>query len=1195
MSTKPQRTCPSCGNELSGAMEFCPVCMLRKALADEVKSGESSFEEAVKPTSEEAVRRFEHYELVTDEDGKPVELGRGAMGVTYKAFDVDLRCLVTLKVISEKYVGDESARLRFLREARAAASVRHPNVAWVLHLGRTGGSYFYAMEFVEGETLEKLIKRSGRLEVKLAMEIATQVAAGLAAVHEQNLVHRDIKPTNIMVSLKEERSVTAKIIDLGLAKTLDESASEAGISSPGAFVGTPEFASPEQFGGAGVDIRSDLYSLGVTLWVMVTGQTPFRGSSAEVIYQHQCAPLPLERLKDVPQPVVVLLAKLLEKDPAQRFPTPNDLLKAIPTITGAIDARRRISRQSLQKTPSTASRVGTRKSPARPAPKKISVARLPVTGSDVFGREEDIAFLDRAWANQDVNVVSIVAWAGVGKSTLVNHWLRRMAAEHYRFAQLVFGWSFYRQGTTGDTSSADEFLDAALTWFGDPDPRLGTAWEKGERLAKLIADRRTLLVLDGLEPLQNPPGPQEGRLREPSLQALLRELAAFNKGLCVVTTRTVVADLADHEGSSVLRRGVEQLSSDAGAKLLRALGVDGHEAELRSASNEFHGHCLALTLLGSYLTDAYNGDIRRREEVSARLAHDLRQGAHARKVMESYQTWLGEGPELAVLRMLGLFDRPADEKALEVLLKSPAIPGLTESLADLSPTEWRTILAKLRRARLLAGEDPHNPGHLDTHPLVREYFGEQLRSQQADAWKECNRRLYHYYRTLAPHLPNSFREIEPLFLAVICGCDAGLFREVLHEVYIPRIQRGNASFAANVLGARGPLLSVLVHFFKHGRWGLPAETEVEGQSLTQEDQLFTLMQAGLYLTATRGMGSPDARICYERAEPLCHSLGRPLLLYAALIGQWRYSLHTDKMSAALQIAERAYALAQQQNDAALMIGAYRALASTLYFLGDFESARQYASHGVKIWRSGTGQSSVEEYYTPAVGCLVYLAMSEWHLGEIASCQANMAEAISLAKELNDANALAYAVGWATGLACCERNPGEVDRLASELIELCTRHAFVHWLAIGAIWRGWARSACGHTAEGIPWIERGLKDYYQVIRVVLGVPGLLARKAEALHLADRTPEALEEINEAEALAERFEQRGVCAELHRLKAVLLAALGADEAQIETSFREAIRIAREQKSVSLEKRAEATYAEYRRQNVSGSGGHGFRLPLW
>jgi hypothetical protein len=127
---------------------------------------------------------------------------------------------------------------------------------------------------------------------------------------------------------------------------------------------------------------------------------------------------------------------------------------------------------------------------------------------------------------------------------------------------------------------------------------------------------------------------------------------------------------------------------------------------------------------------------------------------------------------------------------------------------------WQTILARLRRAKLLAGEDPHNRGQLDTHPLVREYFGEQLRSQRTVAWKECNERLFHYYRTLAPQLPETFSEMEPLFLAVICGCNAGLFREALNEVYLPRIQRGNAYFAANLLGARGALLSVLVHFFE---------------------------------------------------------------------------------------------------------------------------------------------------------------------------------------------------------------------------------------------------------------------------------------------------------------------------------------------------------------------------------------------
>ena len=670
-------------------------------------------------------RRFEHYEVMLDADGRPIELGRGAMGVTYKALDVDLRCPVTVKVISERYLGDESAQLRFLREARAAARLRHTNVASVLHLGRTGSSYFYAMEFVEGETLEKLIKRSGRLGVKLALEIVSQVVTGLAAVHKQKLVHRDIKPSNIMVNLEQGGVVTAKIIDLGLAKSLNEPGDQTAISTPGAFAGTPEFASPEQFAGVPVDIRSDLYSLGVTLWEMMTSKTPFRGTPGEVMHQHQHAPLPLEQLEDIPQPLVALLEVLLEKDPAQRFQTPTELLKTIPTITDAIDARRKVTRRSLQKTSATASRVGTRKASTRSGPSKISVARLPVTGGNVFGREEDISFLDAAWANQQINVVTIIAWAGVGKSTLVNHWLARMAAEHYRSAELVFGWSFYRQGTSGGTSSADEFLDAALAWFGDPDPRIGTAWEKGERLAKRVAHRRTLLVLDGLEPLQNPPGPQEGRVHDPSLQAFLRELAAFNRGLCVITTRLPVADIAAHEGTSVLRRELEQLS---GARLLRALGIKGHEPELQNASDEFSGHCLALTLLGSYLTDAYSGDIRRRKEVSEHLAHDVRQGFHARRVMESYQIWLGEGPEVAVLRMLGLFDRPADEKALEALMRPPAIRGLTESLTVLSLTEWQTVLARLRRARLLSREDPHNPGQLDTHPHVREYFGEQLRS-----------------------------------------------------------------------------------------------------------------------------------------------------------------------------------------------------------------------------------------------------------------------------------------------------------------------------------------------------------------------------------------------------------------------------------------------------------------------------------
>ena len=277
-----------------------------------------------------------------------------------------------------------------------------------------------------------------------------------------------------------------------------------------------------------------------------------------------------------------------------------------------------------------------------------------------------------------------------------------------------------------------------------------------------------------------------------------------------------------------------------------------------------------------------------------------------------------------------------------------------------------------------------------------------------------------------------------------------------------------------------------------------------------------------------------------------------------------------------------------------MIGAYSCLACTLYYFGDFESAQRYARQGVQIWRSGNVQPYGEDFHTPAVSCLCFGAMSEWHLGEIASCQASLEDAISLAKEFKDMTALGFALSWAAGLGCTELNPAAVACLASDLMELCERHNFANWLPLANIYRGWAHSASGDTAEGIPWIERGIKDF-RATGTVLGLPSLLARKAEALYLADRNSEALQIINEAEALAERFEQPYFCAELHRLRGVFLAAIGADEAQIEASFCAAIGTAKEQKSVSLEKRAEATYAEYRRQKASGSGGRGFRLPLW
>src|SRR5260221_489580 len=209
------------------------------------------------------------------------------MGVTYKAFDTNLRCDVALKVINPQFLNSEPARQRFLREARAAAQLRHPNVASVFHLGNVSDSFFYAMEYVEGETVEHRVEQEGSLDPSLAVRITRQVARALIAADKRKLVHRDIKPSNIMlVRDEDEDPLLVKVIDFGLAKSLSSGSDQSVTVTVGGFVGTPHFASPEQLEERDIDIRSDIYSLGATLWFILSGKPPFQGSMASVIHQH---------------------------------------------------------------------------------------------------------------------------------------------------------------------------------------------------------------------------------------------------------------------------------------------------------------------------------------------------------------------------------------------------------------------------------------------------------------------------------------------------------------------------------------------------------------------------------------------------------------------------------------------------------------------------------------------------------------------------------------------------------------------------------------------------------------------------------------------------------------------------------------------------------------------------------------------
>lgn len=460
--------------------------------------------------------------------------------------------------------------------------------------------------------------------------------------------------------------------------------------------------------------------------------------------------------------------------------------------------------------------------------------------SELFGREKELARLDHLWEDSNTHIVSLIAIGGMGKTALVAKWLARMQKDDFRGAERVFGWSFYSQGSEEDRQvSSEGFFAEALKWFGDSHPDVGSPWRKGERLAEYIKKQRTLLILDGMEPLQDPH--QNWRLKDPGLQSLLKELAYDNPGLCIITTRFPIDDLQEFTQSTVQQISLEQLSPEAGAQLLESLGVIGTQEELQEVSKEYDGHALALTLLGNYLLTNHQGEIRERDKIP-KLIDEEEKGGHAKRIMRSYEKMFAGEPELDVLRIMGLFDRPVSPGALDVLLQEPAIEGLTDRLSQLPKSKWKYVLRNLRNVGLLNREEPGDQGALDCHPLIREHFGEQLKQKNPDAWKEANSRLYEYYKTTSKEYPGTIEDMEPLYAAVLHGCQAGRYQETLDNIYWKRIRRGNEAFSINKLGAFGADLAAISSFFeKH--WDRPVT------DLSESDQGFILNAAGFCLRA----------------------------------------------------------------------------------------------------------------------------------------------------------------------------------------------------------------------------------------------------------------------------------------------------------------------------------------------------------
>ncbi|MDM8547366.1 hypothetical protein QUF61_12790 [Candidatus Venteria ishoeyi] len=575
-------------------------------------------------------------------------------------------------------------------------------------------------------------------------------------------------------------------------------------------------------------------------------------------------------------------------------------------------------------------------------------------------REPELKRLELACADTRQNIILFHAAGGTGKTALLKAWLKQLEVNNWNGFDKVYGWSFYSQGTDeARQASSESFVHDALIFFGDAEPDAGTALDKAARLVALVQAQKTLLLLDGLEPLQHKAQPQ-GKLRDAGLERLLNDLALHNPGLLVVSSRLAIPGF-DWQG--VAQIPVDAFAAADGAALLQALGVQGTAQELETASTAFGGHGLALVLLATWLKALHGADVRCHQEVALLDAADVEYfGGHAQRVMRSYEQFFGEdSAEIALLKVLSLFDRPVCWEEVMVVLEPSLIQGLTDKLGHvekqggflgffqhetfvrLDDKHWAVLLQRLGEARLLNNSADADLGDevviaqsedwtplkvFDTHPLIREHFAAGLQ-RMPDVWREANRRLYEYYKNQAVEFPDSFETMQPLYAAVGHGCRAGLHLEALNDVYWKRILRENKFFSIRKLGLLGSDLSALAGMFAT-LWTRPVAT------LGEDWQGFILNHAAICLRAQSRLrealepmrAGEDMRVAQESWLNAAKSAGNLSELQVTL----------GDLSAAVESARRSMAWADKSEDASWRMVSRTTLADALQLSGESEAA-----------------------------------------------------------------------------------------------------------------------------------------------------------------------------------------------------------------------------------------------------------------